>query len=95
MGNQNEHFRHIFYIITLKKIKWLQKQIENYGFVFDYDNTRPHTSLVTCQKLVERGWGVLPHSSYSPDLAPTDYYLVFSIQNSLTGKNFIKIIPFC
>ena len=28
------------------------------------------------------------HSPYSPDLAPSDYYLFQSLQNSLNGKTF-------
>ena len=28
------------------------------------------------------------HSPYSPDLAPSDYYLFRSLQNSLNGKTF-------
>ena len=50
--------------------------------------TMPHTSLVTRQKLLELGWDVLSHPPYSPDLAPSDYFLFRSLQNSLNGKNF-------
>ena len=58
------------------------------GVVFHHDNARPHTSLVTRQKLLELGWDVLPHPPYSPDLALFDYFLFRSLQNFLTGKNF-------
>ncbi|KAG6800714.1 Ammar1 transposase [Apis mellifera caucasica] len=58
------------------------------GVVFHHDNARPHTSLVTRQKLLELSWDVLPHPPYSPDLAPSDYFLFRSLQNSLNGKNF-------
>jgi len=33
------------------------------GIVFHHDNARPHTSSATRQKLLERGWDVLPHVS--------------------------------
>ena len=56
--------------------------------VFHHDNTRPHISLVIRQKLLELDWDVLPHPPYSPDLAPSDYFLFQSLQNSLNGKNF-------
>ena len=58
------------------------------GIVFHHDNARPHTSLVTRQKLLEFGWDVLPHPPYSPHLAPSDYFLFRSLQNSLNDKNF-------
>ncbi|KAG6804544.1 Ammar1 transposase [Apis mellifera caucasica] len=56
--------------------------------VFHHDNARPHTYLVTRQKLLELGWDVLSYPPYSPDLAPSDYFLFQSLQNSLNGKNF-------
>lgn len=60
------------------------------GVIFHQDNARPHTSLVTRQKLSELGWELLMHPPYSPDLAPSDYHLFRSLQNSLNGKTFDK-----
>ncbi|XP_018350293.1 PREDICTED: histone-lysine N-methyltransferase SETMAR-like [Trachymyrmex septentrionalis] len=42
--------------------------INRKGIVFHQDNARPHTSLVTRQKLLQLGWDILPHPPYSPDL---------------------------
>ena len=58
------------------------------GVVFHRDDARPHTSLVTRQKLLELDWDVLPHPPYNPDLAPSDYFLFRSLQNSWNDKNF-------
>ncbi|GFU28622.1 histone-lysine N-methyltransferase SETMAR [Trichonephila clavipes] len=45
------------------------------GIVFHHDNSRPHTAMVTQQKLNALGWEVLGHPPYSPNIAPSDYYL--------------------
>lgn len=58
------------------------------GVVFQHDNARPHTSLETCKQLLSYSWDVLPHPPYSPDLAPSDYHLFRSIQNSLRDVHF-------
>ena len=56
--------------------------------IFHQDNARPHTSLVTCKKLLELGWEVMPHPSYRPDLAIPGYHLFHLLQNHLNGKIF-------
>ncbi|QQP35017.1 Putative DD34D transposase, partial [Caligus rogercresseyi] len=55
------------------------------GVVFHQDHTRPHTSLVTRQKIQELGWKVLSHLLYNPDIAPSDYHLFLSMANALGG----------
>lgn len=62
--------------------------INRKGVVFLQDNARPHTSLVTRQKLLQLEWDTMPHPPYSPDLAPSDYYLFRSLQNFLDDKSF-------
>ena len=56
--------------------------------IFQQDNPRPHVSLMTRQKLLQLGWEVRIHPPCSPDIAPLDFHLFRSLQNSLTGKNF-------
>uniref|UniRef100_A0A8R1EIY6 Histone-lysine N-methyltransferase SETMAR n=1 Tax=Caenorhabditis japonica TaxID=281687 RepID=A0A8R1EIY6_CAEJA len=47
------------------------------------DNTRPHVALATKDKLQAPDIEILPHPPCSPDIAPTDYHLFRSLQNSL------------
>ena len=58
------------------------------GIIFHQHNTRLHVSLMTRQKLLQLGWEVLIYPPYSPDIAPSDFHLFQSLQNSLNGKNF-------
>ena len=58
------------------------------GGIFHQDNATPRTSLSTRQKWLRIGWEVMLHPRYSPDLAPSDYYLFRSLHNSLNSKTF-------
>ncbi|GFX31782.1 mariner Mos1 transposase [Trichonephila clavipes] len=62
--------------------------INRKGVVFHQDNARPHTSLVTRKKLLQLEWDTMPHPPYSPDLAPSDYYLFRALQNFFDVKTF-------
>ena len=56
--------------------------------IFYQDNAKQCVSLMTRQKLLQPGWEVLIHLLYSSDIAPLDFHLFRSLQNSLNGKNF-------
>jgi histone-lysine N-methyltransferase SETMAR len=52
------------------------------------DNARPHTSLRTKEATATMGWIVLPHPTYSPDLAPCNFHLFDPLKDSLQGHCF-------
>ena len=58
------------------------------AIIFHHDNARPHVAIPVKNYMEKSGWGVLPHPPYSPDLAPSDYYLFRSMQNALTEIRF-------
>ncbi|KAF2355521.1 Transposase type 1 [Trinorchestia longiramus] len=58
------------------------------GPILLHDNARPHVARMTVQKLTELGYETLPHSPYSPDLSPTDYYLFKHLSAILDSKTF-------
>ncbi|KAK6748092.1 hypothetical protein RB195_000988 [Necator americanus] len=68
------------------KIRKEHPKLENVRLL--HDNVRPHIAKKTSQKILELGWGVLPHSPYRPDLAPSDYYLFRSHQHHLEEKRY-------
>lgn len=56
------------------------------------DNARPHVACQTKNKIRElEGIEVIPHPAYSPDLAPSDYYLFRSMAHYLQGKSFQNV----
>ena len=58
------------------------------GVIFYYENVTPHASLATRKKLLRLGWEMMLYPPYSPNIAPSEYYLFPSLQNSLDGETF-------
>ena len=52
------------------------------------DNAPCHKSIATMAKLHELHFKLLPHTPYSPDLAPSDYWLFGDLKRMLQGKKF-------
>jgi len=55
---------------------------------FLQDNARPHVAARTMDTIQKLKWNILPHPSYWPDLAPSDYLLFGPIKEHLGGKWF-------
>ena len=53
-----------------------------------WDNARPHKSLITQQAISKVGLKELPHPPYSPDLAPSDFFLFGYLKSKLKGLTF-------
>ena len=53
-----------------------------------HDNAPPHRALATQKKLAYLGFQCLDHPPYSPDLAPSDYYLFPGLKKQLKGRHF-------
>jgi hypothetical protein len=56
--------------------------------VLHHDNARPHTNLHTREAITKLQWTVLPHPSYIPDLASSDYHLFSPLKGAIRGKKF-------
>jgi histone-lysine N-methyltransferase SETMAR len=57
---------------------------------YQHDNARPHVHKDVREKLSSLGWQTVTHPAYSPDLAPSDYYLFLSLSNDLREREFEK-----
>ena len=45
------------------------------GVLLQQDNTRSHTCKVAMNAIERNGHALIPHLAYSPDLAPSDFFL--------------------
>jgi histone-lysine N-methyltransferase SETMAR len=52
------------------------------------DNARPHTAKLSTQYCHENRMKSGPHPPYSPDLAPSDFYLFGYVKICLSGLSF-------
>jgi histone-lysine N-methyltransferase SETMAR len=58
------------------------------GVILLYDNARPHTTARTNALIKRLNWQIFNHSSYSSDLAPSDYHLFSNMKDWLTTQHF-------
>jgi len=59
-----------------------------HGMHLHWDNARPHTATATQTAVFARGLRLLPHPPYSPDLAPSDFFLFGYLKHRLLGQSF-------
>ena len=63
------------YVQTLHKLHLaLRDKRPGRNIIILHDNARPHAACLTLEAIAKMGWEVLPHPSYSPDLAPTTIF---------------------
>ncbi|GBP51803.1 Histone-lysine N-methyltransferase SETMAR [Eumeta japonica] len=53
------------------------------------DNASVHTARVSRQALKDTGFSEIDHPPYSPDLAPSDYFLFSNLIKELRGRRFV------
>ena len=91
LENQTTNYNKYCSLLDQLKVALDEKHLELVNrkrIIFHQDKARLPVSLMTRQKLVQPGWEVLIHLPYSSDIAPSDFHLFWSLQNSLHGNNF-------
>lgn len=81
-----------YYIALLERLKAeiakKRPHLKKKKVLFHQDNAPCHKSGKTMAKIYELGYELLPHPPYSPDLAPSDYFLFADLKRMLAGKKF-------
>ena len=85
----------VYYAEVLRKLKdtLIKKRKGKLygGILFHHDNAPAHSSRVAQDVLREFRWEVLPHPPYSPDSAPSDFFLFPKLKEILKGTHFNDI----
>jgi len=55
-----------------------------------HDHARPYVAKATQDHIFTLGWELLPHTVYSSDMVPSDYYLFRSLQHHLANTHFVR-----
>jgi hypothetical protein len=83
----------VCYLEVLKRLreKVRRKRPEcfaNKSWILHHDNAPAHTALSVREFLATKQIIVLEHPAYSPDLAPSDFFLFPKIKEILKGRHF-------
>ena len=58
------------------------------GVLLQQDNAPVHSSKLAMQSVRDCGFELLPHPPYSPDLAPSDFFLFSKLKKELRGQRY-------
>ncbi|MEZ0498439.1 hypothetical protein [Sphingomonas sp. IW22] len=79
------------YVQQLKRVAQAISQKRpnsRHKLILQHDNARPHIAKMTISAIQELNWEILQHPPYSPDIAPSDFYLFRAVANDLRGVTF-------
>jgi hypothetical protein len=70
--------------------RWRRTQVgrTNRKLIMHTDNARPYTAKMASQFMEQNSMPVAPHPAYSPNLAPSDFYLFGYVKQFLSGCQF-------
>ena len=58
------------------------------GILLQQDNARVHTCKIAMDAVEQNEYELIPHPAYSPDLAPSDYFLFTNLKKDIRGRHF-------
>ena len=58
------------------------------GILRQQDNARVHICKIATDAVERNGYELIPHPAYSPDLAPSDYFLFPNLKKDTRGRHF-------
>jgi hypothetical protein len=83
--NAQYHTNNILVAISdSRRLSWRPQQGKLWSWLHA-DTTRPHTAKVSTDYVTRNGMKRAPHPAYSPDPAPSDFFLFGSVKRKLMG----------
>ena len=82
----SEHYSHLISSLKKELTRKRRAKLRNGHMFLLHDNAPPHRAGVTQAAIEESGLESLPHPAYSPDLAPSDFFLF--PKRELKGRRF-------
>ena len=58
------------------------------GALLQQDNARVHTCKVAMNAVERNGYELITYPAYSPDLAPSDFFLLSNLKKDIRGCHF-------
>jgi len=85
-----------FYLKVMKRLREAERRKRpeawtNKTWMLHHDNAPAHVSLLIREFLVKQDTIVVAQTSYSPDLAPVDFFLFPKLKSTLKGRRFQTI----
>lgn len=77
-----------YYIQQMLEARKNRRKNRNRELFLLQDNAAVHTSNMSQSAILKAGFKILSHPPYSPDLAPSDFYLFTHLKKELRGKRF-------
>ena len=77
-----------YYVNLVRQTRKLRRKSRVSELYYLHDNAPIHTSGLSTAAIKDCGLILLPHPPYSPDLAPSDFFLFNDLKRELRGKNF-------
>lgn len=82
------YYSNVLETVVTPALREKRRDLNINRMMFLHDNASSHTAKITKATMRSLGWNVLNHPAYSPDLAPSDFYLFPAMKKHLKGRSF-------
>jgi histone-lysine N-methyltransferase SETMAR len=87
-ADKNVKMDSTYYAALITETKSLRRKPRKSSLWLLQDNAPIHKSALTSEAIATAGFQIVPHPPYSPDLAPSDFWLFRELKKMIRGKVF-------